>query len=231
MVSLALGAGESSYKFSQGSQIDGQEPWGRIRDYRLSLPIRFAPSQSSQVIVIPSIRTYAEAGADLSDGRSEGVLAGVSWRLNESLVLGPGFGWFTQSGDSPNVFPIVVIDWNITPRLKLATGRGLAASQGPGLTISYSLGQHWQLGLTGRYEKVRFAVQGEDEAAVGFGQDRSFPLLLTMKYSPWPMTSVNVLLGAEFNGELRLENDRGEAIAEVEYNTAPVIGFSFSSRF
>ena len=161
----------------------------------------------------------------------EGLLAGISWRLGERLVLGPGFGWFTEPGDSINAFPVVIIDWAITPRLTLGTGRGLAASQGPGLTLSYRFGQNWTLGLTGRYEKVRFAVQRDDAPEVGIGQDKSFPLLLTLDYSPWPMTHINLLLGAELNGELRLEDEQGSVLGDVNYEPAPLLGFSFRSLF
>jgi hypothetical protein len=231
MVALSIGAGESTYKFSDAANLDGLSPWDRIRDYRLSVPVRFAAGERSKVIIIPTIRTYAEAGVDLDRGRSEGLIAGVSWRINDRLVLGPGFGWFSEPGDTATAFPIIVIDWKLTQRLTLATGRGLAASPGPGLTLTYSLNRHWELGLTGRYEKVRFAVDDSGPAPAGFGQDRSLPLLLTIDYSPWPMTNINLLMGAEFEGELRLEDEDGEVLGDVSYDPAPILGFSFSSRF
>lgn len=230
-VSLAFGAGESSYKFSDASRIDGMVPWDRIRDYRVSVPIRFSAGKATNFILIPSLRSYAEADADLAEGRSEGLLAGVSWRLSDKLVLGPGFGWFSEPGGSANAFPIVVIDWDITRRLNLATGRGLAASQGPGFTLSYRLDAHWSLGLTGRYEKVRFALAENNNLSGGFGQDRSLPVLFTVDYSPWPMTSLNLVLGMEFDGELRLEDPNGDILGDVNYDPAPVLGFTFRSRF
>jgi hypothetical protein len=230
-VSLSIGAGESSYKFSESSRLDGLAPWDRIRDYRFSVPIRFSAGKSSQVILIPSIRSYTEADADLADGRSEGLLAGISWRLSDNLVLGPGFGWFSEPGDSTNAFPIVVIDWDITQRLNLATGRGLAASQGPGFILSYSLDKNWSLGFTGRYEKVRFALADNNGLSGGYGQDSSIPVLFSVDYSPWPMTHVNLLMGMEFNGQLRLENASGDVIGEVDYERAAVLGLTLRHRF
>ena len=84
-VSLAVGAGESSYKFSDEVNIAGDPPWDRIRDYRVSIPVRFAIGERFSGIVIPSIRSYAEASADLADGRSEGLITGVSWQLGKPL--------------------------------------------------------------------------------------------------------------------------------------------------
>ena len=230
-VSLSLGVGSSDYDFSNDAAIDGLSPWGKVEDYRISLPVRFSPTERSDVIVIPSVRSQVESGASLDDGRTQGVLAGASWRFSDSLSLGPGLGWFSELGGGSNAFPIVVVDWKITDKMSLTTGRGLAASQGPGLSLNYALSDRWKLGLTGRYERTRFALNGDGAAPGGYGEDRSLPLLLTATYSPWPMTSFSAVIGAEFEGSLRLEDAGGRRIGSTDYGTAPVLGFSFTSRF
>jgi hypothetical protein len=78
--------------------------------------------------------------------------------LSESLSIGPGLGWFSEIDGGSSAFPILLIDWKITDKWRLNTGRGLAASQGPGLTLNYQLAERWPLGLIGRYEKTRFAL-------------------------------------------------------------------------
>lgn len=230
-VSLSVGAGSSDYDFSPQAAIDGLQPWERIEDYRVSVPIRFAPSENTNVILIPSVRTAAETGASLDRGRTEGFIGGISWKLSDTLTIGPGMGWFSEIGGGSNAFPILVVDWKITDKLSLSTGRGLAASQGPGLTLDYQLAKNWKLGLSGRYEKTRFAVDTEAQGLGRIGEDRSLPLVFSLDYSPWPMTSVTAMLGAEFEGSLRLEDEKGGRIARSDFDTAPVIGLSFSSRF
>lgn len=230
-LSLSVGYGESDYDFSSGAEIDGLAPWGTIRDFRISMPIRFSPSERSDVIIIPSVRSFAEKGADLNDGRTEGLIAGASWRFSDRLTIGPGFGWYSELDGGSQAFPILVIDWQITDKLSVTTGRGLAATQGPGLTLGYNLNSKWQLGLTGRYEKVRFAVNESGPAASGIGEERSLPLLLTLNYTPWPMTTISALVGAEFDGRLSLEDASGRELGRSEFDTAPVIGLSFTSRF
>jgi hypothetical protein len=230
-VSLSLGAGYADYDFSSGAQVGGTPPWGNVRDFSLSLPVRFSPTERADVIVIPGVRSFYEEGADFDEGRTEGVIAAAGWKFSDSLTLGPGFGWFTELGGGSNAFPIILIDWKITPRLSLTTGRGLAASQGPGLTLNYELADKWRLGLTGRSEKTRFALEKDASQREGFGQDESLPLLLTLTYTPWPRTSVGALLGAEFEGSLRKEDERGKAVARSDFDTAAVFGVVFSSQF
>jgi hypothetical protein len=231
-VSVAVGLGYTEYDFSRGASIDGQSPWEDIHDYSLSVPIRFSPHEKASAIVIPSVRTNYERGASADDGRTEGMIAGASWKFSETLSVGPGFGWFSELGGGSTAFPILLIDWQITDKISLSTGRGLAASQGPGLTLNYALNRQWELGLTGRYEQIRFALD-EDKSApqTRYGEDKSVPLLFTVSYTPWPRTSVSALVGVETNGSLRLDDRDGERLYESDFDTTPVIGVAFSSSF
>jgi hypothetical protein len=230
-ISLSLGAGSSDYDFSTLATINGQPVWDKIEDYRISLPVRFSPTENTNVILIPSVRTSNESGASLDSGRTEGFIGGISWKLSETLTIGPGMGWFSEVGGGSNAFPILVIDWKITDKLGLSTGRGLAASQGPGLTLDYQLAKKWKLGLSGRYEKTRFALDNDAASPGEVGEDRSLPLILSVNYTLWPMTSITAMVGAEFDGSLRLEDDKGRRIARSDFETAPVFGLSFSARF
>ena len=229
--SISVGAGNTDYDFSSNALIEGREPWEKIEDYRLSLPVRFSPMDKMNAIVIPSIRSYAESGASASDGRTEGVLGGFSWKFSDTLSIGPGMGWFSDLGDESNVFPIILVDWNITEALSLSTGRGLAASQGPGLTLNYTMNPKLTLGLTARYERTRFALEERQGRSAEVGEDSSTPLLLVATYSPWPMTSITALAGVELGGSMALEDGQGREIADTDVDTAVVVGFSFQSRF
>lgn len=231
-VSLSLEAGAARYDFSGAATVGGARPWGNIRDCSLSLPIRFAPAERASVIVIPSVRSFVEEGASLDDGSTQGVIAAAGWKFSDKLTLGPGLGWFSELGGGSNVFPIILVDWAITDRLSLSTGRGMAASQGPGLSLDYRLTKGWSLGLTGRYENTRFALDSGGSAPSGrIGEDSSVPLLLTLEYSPWPMTRITAVAGAEFAGQLKLEDRSGRTLAATDFDTAAVVGLVFSSRF
>lgn len=232
-VSLAVGMGESDYDFSSGANIGGEQPWGNIRDYRLSVPIRFSPSERSDVIVIPSVRSYVEKGASEDDGRTEGVLAAFGWKFSDTLTIGPGFGWFTELGGGSSAFPVIFLDWVITEKLSLTTGQSPGASQGPGLALKYALADKWTLALSGRYERTTFALDADkgDETSARFGQDKNIPMVVSAQYSPWPMTSVSIFAGSKFGGELSLENKNRNTFARSDYDTAMMVGLSFRTLF
>lgn len=230
-VSLSFGFGEFDYDFSSGATVEGLEPWGRIRDYHLSVPFRFSPTERTDVYIRPGIRSYAEEGASIKDGRTEGLTAGISWIVSETLTIGPGIGWYTKLGGGSRAFPILIINWAITDRLSLTTGQGLAASQGPGLTLNYRLNDKWRLGLVGRIERTRYALNNEDIATEEYGRDESLPLLFNINFAPRPTISIGAFFGFEFDGQLSLEDEDRRVVAREDYDLAPLIGLAFRSRF
>ncbi len=230
-IALALGGGETYYGFSGSSGLAGSNPWDRIRDLRVSLPIRFSPLEDVEVFVIPSIRTNAEAGASLNDGRTEGVIAGAMWQITDTFAIGPGAGWFSEIEDNSTVFPVLLIDWQITDRLRLSTGRGLAASRGGGLTLDWKANENLSFGLTGRYEFVRFRLDDNGPAPGGVGQNEGFPLVATVNYAFSPLVSISGFAGMKFAGELELEDRNGNSIDSSDYDTAPMAGVTFRMQF
>lgn len=227
---INLGGGQTRYDFG-GSTGLGLDPWRDIEDWRVSLVSRFAINDRVSGIVIPSYRVNRESGASTRDADTLGLLAGLSWRLREGLTIGPGIGVFERIEESTQVFPILVIDWDITERWNLSTGRGLAASQGPGLTLSYAATDDWNVGIAGRYEQADFRLAEDGPVPNGIGRDETFPLVATAEWSPNPGTRLALFLGAEFSGELELADGEGNAIATSEYDTALILGGSFAFRF
>lgn len=230
-VSLSLGFSSTDYDFSSDALIEQFKPWGRVDEYRLSVPVRFSPTEKMNAIIIPNIRTTAESGASASDGRSEGVIAGFSWKFSDTLSIGPGFGWFSDVGDETTAFPIVLVDWKITEALSLTTGNNMAAAQGAGLSLNYKRNQEWTVGVTVGFERTRFSLEEQAGRTAQVGEDSNASLLVVASYTPWPRTILSALAGVEFGGSLALEDDNGQSLATTDIDNAMVIGFALQSRF
>ena len=229
-IGLSVGYGETSYDFSGGG-FASPEPWDRVRDLRISAPIRFGVTDEVSAFVLPSVRWNAETGADFDDGRTEGVIAAAIWRMSDSLSIGPGFGVFSSLEGDAEFFPFLVIDWDITERFNLGTGGGLAATQGPGLTLSYKATDALTLGVGARYENIEFALDDAGPAPDGIGQERSIPLFLTAAWRPLPTVSLSAVAGVELGGELELRNARGRSLSSTDYDAAPFLGLTAAIRF
>jgi len=223
-IGLTAGGGRTIYEFTQDSSFGGGEPWGKIEDYRISLTARFKISDRGTAFVIPTVRFNREKGADTGDSRSWGLFLAAAWRIRQGLTIGPGIGVFAKLDDGNRVFPVLAIDWDINEQWNLGTGRGLAASQGPGLTLSYKLSQRWRLGLSGRYEDLEFRLDDEGVAPGGIGRDQSFPLVFSGRFDASPKASFSLFAGVELGGELKLKNALGDVVDESKYDPALIIG-------
>ncbi len=230
-VSLALGYGFDGYEFSGGRGIAALSPWESVHTVRVSAPVRWGVGREWTVFVIPTVRSAAESGASLGDSVSGGGFAGFSYRFGDRLTIGPGVGVMTEIEESPDIFPVLLIDWKVTDRLRLETGRGLGASRGPGLFLRFEASERLDVSFGGRYEKLRFRLDREGVAPDGVGSDRSFPLFCGATYRFTPRAEASLVGGVALGGKLRLEDENGNRIAEEDYGAAAFLGVAFGLRF
>lgn len=229
-IAFAVGAGRDRYGFSANPSFVNQ-PWERVDQLRFSAPVTWAFDDQWTLFAIPTLRFYGESGASSGDSATGGALAGASFKVNDRLTIGPGIGVLSQLEDNASIFPILILDWKITDRLSLETGRGLAATQGPGLDFNYRLSDAWRLGLGGRYESIRFRLDDRGAAPDGVGGDRSIPVYLSATYSRGRDLQISAIAGVELDGELRLEDANGKVVARDNYDTAAFLGATFNIRF
>jgi hypothetical protein len=226
---VSLGYGEQHYDFS-GAGFASPDPWGRVRELRLGAQYIQRTDSPWSLFAFPSLRFSAEQGAALDDGVTVGLLAGGTYRFSENLSIGPGVGVFSEIEDDVSLFPVLLLDWAITDRLSLESGRGFAASRGPGLQLRWRQSSTWDFALGGRYEKVRFRLDDDGPAADGVGEDESLPIFAVARYHASRDSSVSLLVGARAAATLRLENSRGDPVREVDADTGAFYGLTFSTR-
>ena len=230
-IGISVGGGQSDYEFADETDLGGGIPWGKIDDTRVSFNGRFGFGETGSIFIIPTLRFNGEKDASSSDSRTWGVFAAATWRVKENLTIGPGVGIFSRLESSTKFFPILAIDWDINDRWNLSTGRGLASSQGPGLTLSYELNDDWSFGLTSRYENLEFRLDDEGPAAGGIGRDKSIPMVFSANLTPNKKLNFSVFAGIQLAGRLKLEEALDDLIVESEYAAAMLFGATFEVRF
>ena len=231
-VSLALSYTNDNYSFAENKQggFSAGAPWDTVHTYSISAPVRMEMSESWSVLLIPSIRSTGESSAEFEDTVTGGAIAGFAYRFGDRLTIGPGLGVLSQLEESVSVFPFLVIDWQITDRLSLETGRGLAATQGPGLTLTYRPDEHWSFGVGGRYEKLRFRLDEAGDIPGGIGEETSIPLFFSCSYDFTRKVRLSFVGGVEAGAELQVEDAEGNTIAEESADPSFFGGMTFNIR-
>jgi len=230
-VGISIGGGQSNYDFNDETGFGNGEPWNKIDDTRVTLNGRFGFGETGSILIIPTLRFNGEKDASSSDSRTWGVFGAVTWRVKDNLTIGPGVGIFSRLESGTKFFPVLAIDWDISDRWNLSTGRGLASSQGPGLTLSYKLNDDWSFGLAGRYENVEFRLDDEGPAAGGVGRDKSIPMIFSANLTPNKKINLSVFAGIQFSGEMRLKDSMNELVEETDYDPSMLFGATFEFRF
>jgi len=223
---FSVGYGEDRYRFNETP--GSFSPWENIRTLQFGLPLRYMANDKWMLFGLPVLRYSAESDADLGDGREFGLIGGASYRFSNKLTIGPGLGAFKGIGDENDLFPILLINWRMTETLSLETGRGLAATRGPGLALKWRPLEKWEFVLAGRYEKFRFRLA---DSAGNIGQDKSVPIVATASWQWTRAVRISALAGVETSGILRLEDISGNFIAQQSYSTAPVAALVASFQF
>jgi len=221
---ISFGYGQKNYDFSGSTELSSSDPWQDIRRYELGLSLMWLASPPWSFFVFPGISAYQEAGADFEDSLTAGLVLGSSYRFSENLSLGLGLGWAGQVEEDAEFFPFPIITWQITERLRLENGEGFAATLGPGLGLMYDLSDSWSTGLLGRWSLFRFRLDDEATAPDGVGEDSHYALYAHVDYALSPFSSVNFFAGYQFEGELKLEDRKGQTLAKEAYDDVFVAG-------
>ncbi|MDF7825050.1 autotransporter outer membrane beta-barrel domain-containing protein [Pontiellaceae bacterium B12227] len=228
MIAVSAGFGQDDYQFNNL----GTQPWNNIDAYRLGLFARWRLDENWVLFAGPSVRSYSETGTSVGDALTGSFFGGASYRFGDRLTLGPGFVAAGQIEERTQYFPVLLVNWNITERLSLETGGGFAATAGPGLSLIYNLSDRWKAGLSGRYEKKRFRINGEEiRAPNGVGEDRSAPLTGSLTYFFYPAGYVSGIIGYNLYGKLSADDADGNSVYERYYDPTPIVGFIASFRF
>lgn len=227
MIAVSAGFGQDDYQFSDL----GTQPWNNIDNYRLGLFGRWRVNDKWVLFAGPSVRSYGETGVDLDDALTGSFFGGASYSFGDRLTLGPGVVVAGQIEERTQYFPVLLVNWNITDRLSLETGGGFAATAGPGLSLNYALSDQWKAGITGRYEKKRFRLNGEGLAENGVGEDRNVPMVGNLTYFFYPGGFVSGLIGYNFSGKLSADDSFGNLLYEKTYEPSLSVGMVASFRF
>ena len=230
-IGVSIGYSVDDCSFGGSTGLAGLDPWGEIREYQISASFRRGIGERLDLFALPFLRWSAEDGGDRGESMTTGLIAGLNYRVSDRLRIGPGFGVFEEIEDGVSVFPILLIDWQITDTLSLETGGGLAATRGPGLELKSTAISDWTIGLGARYENFQFRLDENGAVPNGVGEEEAVLTYLTASYELNPAFTVSAVAGMEFAGQLTLRDASGLKVTSDDADPAAYLGLAFNGRF
>ena len=150
--------------------------------------------------------------------------------FSKDLTLGVGAGVFRQI-DQTKVFPYLLVNWNITDKLRLSNPLPAGPAGGAGLELSYAFNDRWTLGGGGAYRSYRFRLNENGPVANGIGQNSFVPVFARLSYFIDRTARVDLYAAATTAGRLSATDNSGTTLLSTNYQTGFAMALSFSKRF
>ena len=222
----SLSYDREEYSFSDGNAFLLTGPWSQINRVGVSIRLRYTLNNQWSLDAGPVAQYAGETGAQFGDSLMYGGIIAAAYRVNPDLSVGFGAGVFSRFHET-KIFPSLFVSWKITDRLRMGNGSPLGLIGPAGLELSYKLVDNWEAALGGGYRSSRFRLDQNGSTRGGIGENRSWPVYARITAKLGSRLHVDLYGGADFRGEMKLQDANGNDIRSLDYNTAPILGLNF----
>ncbi len=223
-------AGEAEkWNFSGSTIMGGINPWDDTYNWLAAVSFDWAMSDEWTVHGGPILRSSYEGGADVGDSITGGGFVAASYRANDDLLIGGGFGVVSQIEDSAQFFPVLILEWEFASELTLES-RTYAANQ-TGLQVRWDAHRDLSLSAGAVYMNDRFRLNSSGFAADGVVEEESLTFFVRAAWSFSAQSQLVVRAGLVSEGELNVNDLNGDLLLEESFDETMLIGVSFRHQF
>jgi hypothetical protein len=219
-----------NWSWSDLTAFGGRAPWTAINTPGMGLNFAYSPSPQWRFGFAPTVEWSGETGTGTGGTATYGAVMSAAHTFSKDLTLGVGAGVFRQI-DQTKVFPYLLVNWNITDKLRLSNPLPAGPSGGAGLELSYAFNDRWTLGGGGAYRSYRFRLNENSPVANGIGQNSFVPVFARLSYSIDRTSRVDLYAAATTAGRLSAIDNSGTTLLSTNYQTGFAMALSFSKRF
>lgn len=200
------------------------EPWDDVIEHELGVGLLGRIDERWSWFARGFVNSAGEDSADFGSTITGGGAGGLRYAFSETFALSFGALGRSRLEDDAIVIPIIGVNWTISEKLRFDT-RGLGAR------LSYQLTEPVGLFLQGGYESREFRLDDEGAAPEGVGRDARAPIAAGIAWRPNPNFALEAFGGYQVWQEFELLDGRGNRLAEIESDPAPIAGVSLEIRF
>lgn len=219
-----------AYHFSDRNAFHITAPWSQVDRIGLSMRLRYTWTQKWNIDAGPVVQYAGETGAQFDDSLMYGGIITAVYRVNPEFSIGFGAGVFSRFHET-RIFPSLMLSWKITDRLRLGNGFPLGLIGPAGLELSYKFADNWEAAIGGGYRSTRFRLDQKGPTGGGIGENRSWPAYARITGKLGSVIHMDLYGGADFRGEMKLQDANGNDIRSINYNTAPILGWNLRASF
>ena len=220
----------TEYDFSAPGAFGGVAPWGAVQRYGVAAPLSMALNDGWFLGMTPSVDWIHEKGADVGESLTWGGIVSATRFFANGNRIGVGLAVFDRLNET-SVFPLLIVDWKLSDRWRLANPLPAGPTGPAGLELDYRFDSGWNIGLGAAWRTTRFKLSKTGAVAGGVGEERGVPVFLRATHNFSPSMALNLYGGFITAGQLRVENASGSVVQKVDVDPAPLLGATLSARF
>jgi hypothetical protein len=230
MVGVGLSLDYERWSFSDIAGLAGADLWDEIIRPGLSVPLFYRTDGNWLFSLIPSLDFAGASGAEIDEAFSYGAVLSAAYAFTPNLTMGLGGGIFERL-DQMEIFPYVVVDWQLNDRFSL-TNPFRAGPVGPaGLELVYRSKEGLEMGIGGAYRSYRFRLDDSSAIQDGIGQVDFWASFVRMSCPLGRQVHLDLNGGALFSGQITIEDKDANELGDTGYETAPYLGLTLRGRF
>jgi hypothetical protein len=191
------------------------------------------------------VRSWGEGGADYGKSITGGLIGGFDYHPNEDFSIGLIIGAFSALEDSMALFPVPTMKWKFAEDWKLHVGMVSVIDPGVGAEVSWQISDTVSIGTGVTYQSRRYRLDSKTRVPGtgfpptpsgrrdknGIGQETEVPVFAMVQWKPTPKSSIDLLAGVAFAGNIRVESNTGGYISDDDYDPAPFVGLKGTIAF
>jgi hypothetical protein len=227
-LTLGLGTEWSFYDFGGDSGFGASDPWDTISEYTASGRYSLQLDETWSWFLGGFAASSGEQGADFSETITGGGFTGFGYAPSREFFIAFGAGYATRLEDDGYVIPAIILRWQINDKWSLATD---TETRGAGLQVSYQLTESLALTAAGGFLFKEFRLDEDGAVPSGVGIERGFPVALGARWKVSDQVTFNTRLGVILGREMKLEDDSGNELQELDVDTTPFLSANLTFTF
>lgn len=227
-LTLSVGSEWSFYDFGGDSGFGASDPWDTISDYSTSARFSYQMDETWSWFVGGFAASSGEQGADFSETITGGGFTGFGYAPSREFFIAFGAGYATRLEDDGYIIPAIILRWQINDKWSLATD---TETRGAGLQVSYQLTESFALTAAGGFLFKEFRLDEDGAVPSGVGVEGGFPVALGARWKVSDQVTFNTRLGLILAREMKLEDDTGEELQELDVDTTPFLSANLTFNF
>jgi len=213
----------------RGAGLGEEDPWDVVNTVDFSFQWMHRYSQTTKWFAGGLLRSSFED--ELSDGVVAGGNIGAVHSFNSEFTFGLGVGVIEQELEDYRVFPLLILEWEISDALRLTSDLSTRFGSRTGVELVWTPRNDWTLGTSLSYEYSRFRLDGSGIAPNGAGEATAFPLTFRATRRISPTFDFTIYGGIVFSGHLEVTNSASQTIRNTDYDPAGTIGILGQIKF